>query len=364
MINQLPPELFAQRPVRSSFQSSKGASSVTKRRVILFGSIAVILLASIILADNLISKQEQPVAMIPHIAATGEIKERPEQPGGIDIPHRDVAVFDQLDNTTDVAQEEKVEQLLPQAEEPVIEMEAVGEEVIASMESVVTESLEAELNKAAASMSPAVTKAVMDGRTENLLGIDEEPQALPAPPPVQRSVVKEVKKSNQQVVTVLVEQPVQEKIKLAVKKAEETMKVDAPKVVIPKVVTPKIEKKVIAKKVVKKAIKKAAQVKATSTPHLPADLFTKGKTKINVSGKMRRTQLGSFRSADIARKASEVMTRKYSTSLRGKQLEVVRANLGAKGIYYRVMSHRMPEQQAKALCTTVKAANSGCFLVK
>lgn len=357
MINQLPPELFAQRPVRSEYQPPKGTSAVTKRRVFLVGGIAVILLGSIFLVDNIISKQEDKVVMIPHIASTGDVKERPEQPGGIDIPHRDVAVFSQLDERVDAAEEEKVEQLLPQAEEPALEMEVQGEEVVASLEKVVTESLEAELNKSAETMIPAVTEATVADQEEALLDLPAEPPVVEAPvvetsvPEVEATVIPpvtevEVKKA----ITTKAVEPVKVQVKEAVKKAERTMKVDAPKVV---------------KKAKKVTVKVVNVPKPKEPARLPADLFTKGEAAVTkVSGKMMRTQLGSFRSSDIARKASEGLERKYSSSLNGKKLKVVRADLGAKGIYYRVMSVAMPEAQARSVCSTVKAAKAACLLVR
>ena len=325
MIDQLPPELFAERPVRSEYQPPKG-KSVTKRRIFLVGGIAVILLGSIMVVDHMISAQESEVAMIPHIESKGAIKERPEQPGGIDIPHRDVAVFQQLDNKTTQAEEEKVEQLLPQAEEP--EMEATGEQVVASMANAVTESLEAELNKAAETLPPPVTEAVIDGEEETLL---EKAVEVPAE--------KTVKQDAQEAIKTKVVEPVQKEIQEAVKKAEKTMKVDAapdpvpaPK---PKAVVKKVEKK--AKKVVKKTKKAAAKPKESA--RLPSDLFTKTESTVKkVSGKTMRTQLGSFRSQDMARKAAEVISKKHASDLSGYTLNVVRADLGAKGIYYLLLN--------------------------
>ena len=53
---------------------------------------------------------------IPTIVAEGPYKTKPEQPGGIDIPHQDVQVYQSLDSKDDVTP--PVEHLLPPPETP------------------------------------------------------------------------------------------------------------------------------------------------------------------------------------------------------------------------------------------------------
>ena len=61
--------------------------------------------------------QKNPGATVPVITAEREpIKERPAEPGGMDVPNRNIQVFNQI---TPDAQPQKVERLLPPAETPV-----------------------------------------------------------------------------------------------------------------------------------------------------------------------------------------------------------------------------------------------------
>jgi len=335
MINQLPPELFAQRPVQSEYKPSKGASSVSKRRLILIVGIVTILVGSILLVDNIISKDEQEVAMIPHIASTGDIKERPQDPGGIDIPNRDVAVFGQLEDKKDSVLEEKPEQLLPEMEEPDLAMESVGDEEVSSIGKAVTESLDEELNKSAQTLPPAVTQATVETQKEIL---SKKEETLPV-------VVKE--KVIPKTVETKVIEPVKKQVKKAIKKAEKTMKIKA-----------KVKKKV---KVIKSSVVNVPKEPA----RLPADLFTKGEVAVSQSsGISKRMQLGSFRSKDMARKSAQILKKKYNNYLNGVSLNIVRADLGAKGIYYRVMSNKLPQEKAKAICNSIKKAKSACFLIR
>lgn len=52
------------------------------------------------------------------------------------------------------------------------------------------------------------------------------------------------------------------------------------------------------------------------------------------------------------------------TFLGGMPLDVQKADLGAKGIFYRVRSGPMPLDQAQDLCSKVKAAKGDCLVIK
>lgn len=349
MINQLPPELFAQRPVRSSYPSSKGAFAVTKRRVILIGGLAVILLGSILLVDQIVSSGGSDDSMIPLISASsGPVKERPEQPGGIDIPHRDVAVFEQLeDGKTD--ESATVEQLLGQGEAPAL---PDGDAMAPPVEGAV-ESLDAELGETA--LPPAVTEAQMDPEQmmqESVQALMESEKAQAAAQEVEQTLT-----------------PEQQAVKESVQKAEEAMKIEPPKEVAPVPAVKEAAPKPVAaevKKEVKKEVKPA--VKAPQAPErLPSELFTTGEVPKQVAsstGVMRRMQLGSFKSEDMARAALGKIEKQHGGLLQGVSLDVVRADLGAKGVYYRVVSAPLDSGQAKAICESLQAQKAGCLLIR
>ena len=112
-MNPSPPDLFPQRPVRSDFGRTP---SYRTRRI-----ITVLVLLLLIGGLRCIGPSGGPSIShpgeIPTIKAeTGAWKQKPEQPGGIDIPHQDVQVYQALDGK-DAAKPE-VEHLLPPPETP------------------------------------------------------------------------------------------------------------------------------------------------------------------------------------------------------------------------------------------------------
>ena len=114
MIDQRPPELFAERPVRSDFVQAR-PQRVGRRHVVVILALAV-LVAGITLYLKFSNPSDEQPTEIPTIKAEAPIKQRPEQPGGIDIPHQDVLVFQQIENGSDG--KSRVEHLLPAPETP------------------------------------------------------------------------------------------------------------------------------------------------------------------------------------------------------------------------------------------------------
>ena len=55
---------------------------------------------------------------------------------------------------------------------------------------------------------------------------------------------------------------------------------------------------------------------------------------------------------------------KYSSALNGASLHLARADLGTKGIYYRIQSQPLTEEGANRICSSLKQMNAGCILVR
>ncbi|MGV8830469.1 MAG: SPOR domain-containing protein [Devosia sp.] len=72
-------------------------------------------------------------------------------------------------------------------------------------------------------------------------------------------------------------------------------------------------------------------------------------------------QLASQRSEADARQSAQNMVTRYGPLFGGANLEVQRVDLGAKGIYYRVRVPANSLEQARMICTNVKAAGGDCF---
>ena len=54
----------------------------------------------------------------------------------------------------------------------------------------------------------------------------------------------------------------------------------------------------------------------------------------------------------------------YGGVLGSAELRAVRADLGHKGIYYRIQTQALSEQQASKICAALQRENVGCILVK
>ncbi|MDD5586121.1 MAG: SPOR domain-containing protein [Alphaproteobacteria bacterium] len=116
MIDRKPPELFAQPPVRSDFTRVQHRPLLGRRRIMLLALLVGIAGGLIAYWQFGTDAGEAPVE-IPTIKAEGPVKQRPEQPGGIEIPHQNETVFQRIDNTS-TGKQPVVEHLLPPPEEP------------------------------------------------------------------------------------------------------------------------------------------------------------------------------------------------------------------------------------------------------
>lgn len=78
-----------------------------------------------------------------------------------------------------------------------------------------------------------------------------------------------------------------------------------------------------------------------------------------------RIQLGAFRSNVEAEKQWEKILRGNKDVLGGKPHQVVRADLGAKGVFYRLrVAGFNSEADAKSACKALSGRGQGCFVVR
>ena len=78
-----------------------------------------------------------------------------------------------------------------------------------------------------------------------------------------------------------------------------------------------------------------------------------------------RLQLGSVRSEDAARQDWERIKRKNSDLLGTLSVTPIRADLGDKGIYYRVQTGPVADPaEAERICDELKKRSVGCIIVR
>lgn len=352
MINKFSPELFAQRPVRSDYKRGGRRTNVRYRRLAFLGVLVMVALSIgygifVYLEDDIVLSDD-----IPHIKAAFPIKERPINPGGIDIPHQDLEVFNQLDKRNPAQVKGAVEHLLP----------------VTALSKTVDKKVElGEVVVIAPKKGPLSFEV---SRKDIPIPSAYRPDGLP--PAINEAVIKD------DTVPLLKELP---EIIGSAKIAKNTPKIKITKIKIAKV---KIVKKSVLK-LAKTQQKKAEQAMA----HLPAELFTGKlipekkivetsvktamkketikntvvkKITIKKTGILARVQIASFPQEFVARREIKRYSQRFASSLKGAKLEVIRVDISQKGIYYRIMTQMLDKVKAIRICDDMKKKKGSCLV--
>lgn len=249
-------------------------------------------------------------AEIPTIKAEGSYKEKPDQPGGIDIPNQDVQVYHEIDGASAGAGKPVVEHMLPPPETPM----------------------------ASAMTPPAPVAPDLNPTPTHVEQLAPKPDEAPKPDPLLETPAPPV------ATTVTAAKP------------------PAATAVVPPAIVPSLAAQAqvsapapssAAEKPDAKIAKAAAEKPGISNPAQP--IAEKGGVMI---------QLASLPNEAEASATSQRLQTKYQPILASARLHAVRADLGNKGIYYRIQSQPMSEAQAKAICAAVKNQNGACILVR
>lgn len=279
-----PPELFTpERPVRSDFSRRSGLSYKARRRITLT-VLSLLLIAGLAwLWDTVFPSTP---GEIPTIKAEGSYKQRPEEPGGIDIPHQDVQVYHEIDGSASAENAKPaIEHMLPPPEEP----------------------------KAPAAPPPSASVEPAPAAEVENLSPAVQAEMTVATPPVAGTPAAQAK-------TPLAASPA------------------APSAVAPPVIqTPP-----------------PVAAAPAAEPPKPAPAET-GNVVV---------QLAALPNEHAATAMAQKLQAKYQSILGSARLHPVRADLGAKGIFYRIQSQPLPESQAKSVCAALKNQNAGCLLVR
>jgi hypothetical protein len=75
-------------------------------------------------------------------------------------------------------------------------------------------------------------------------------------------------------------------------------------------------------------------------------------------------QLASYKNEDAARMAADSLRARFAAQLSGFDVSVTRADLGDKGVFYRVMSSPTDEGHARSICSALKTRNAACITMK
>jgi len=256
-------------------------------------------------------------------------KSRPEQPGGIEVPHQDKLVYERLNER---GTKSNIERLLPPPEQPL-------------PRPVVTPQM-----PPPPPLPPAPTVAQVPlpppGATATVPRIPVEPEPLPpvasAPPvaPVPAPAPAPV-----------VSAPVAT-APVASAPAAKVAPAAPPPAAKPQPAPP-----------VQAAAAPAVPPKPQPAPAAAPQQAAPPPAKSPGAGGWR-VQLASVRSEAEAASEWKRLSSRHADALGGLSMQVVKADLGEKGVYYRVQGVGVDEARAKAACTALKAQNVGCVVVR
>jgi hypothetical protein len=290
-------------------------------RTILTISIAVVAVGGIVAAGlHLVGGRRGGGMGVPVIKADDRpIKIRPDDRGGMKVPNQDTLVYERMESGADA--EGRVETLLPPPEtphappRPSVPVEAAP---AAPALAVPAEPVKPPPATASSSYQPVQGRSAAVSPTSPAPVVPPAPTvpakpAPGAPPPMAAAPMAAV--------------PAPVPVPAA------------PPAAKPQVITP-------------------AQVATLSpgpTPTAPAKPSGGGDYVV---------QLGAVRAADLADKEWSRIQKANADLLGGLHSDIVRVELGDKGVFWRVRSSGMSEQAARQLCTELQRRNQGCILVR
>jgi hypothetical protein len=312
MTNTPPPELFPQRPIRSDFT---GDRRYLRRRI-----MTILVLVVVIGVGAYLKFWHAPSAPeeIPTIAAEGPLKEKPDQPGGIPIPNQDVTAYQQIDNSNANAKPE-AEHLLPPPETP----------------------------QASPATAPAPTADQTPPPSSKIETLD-----LPPPPKLVTTATPD--KAAAPTPEAAPRAPVQEAENTAAPASSPQPPVAASPAPAPAPVATPTPPPVTAT---------AAPASPPATPAPTAKIKT-AKEATSVGKGNYRVQLASIPDEETAEADAKKLQTKYASVLGKTHLHLVKADLGSRGIYYRVQSSPLGDSEAHSMCSSLKNAGAACIIVK
>lgn len=236
-------------------------------------------------------------------AESTDYKVEPDDKGGMIIPNKDSTIFETMDNG--VKPEKKVESLLEDSEQPMKKADAFVDGSAAPSDEPLDEPV-----------------SIQAGQKEALIEDDETPEpvkevAKVEPKPVVKEIVKETPK-------------------------------EAPKVAAVKPVAEPAKKKVNIIDALKEEAGTADKKTETAKPAAKGSVYI---------------QLAAVKSEADAKTKWAALKSKYS-SLASLSLKVQKADLGAKGTFYRVQAGPTSADNATSICAKIKAAKGDCLIAK
>jgi hypothetical protein len=247
-------------------------------------------------------------------------KMRPENQGDAPVPNQDKLVFERLHNAKLAP---TVERLLPPPEEP-LPRPIVAPELPPPV--AVTAPALASTGVEQSPAKPAETTPPADGTaTPAPVQTADAPQPAPTAPTAPNASAKPPAKPAQPVGPVKPKDDAKPKDEIAAKLA-------------------------------------ALDADPTAKPSAPAGAAAQPAPLAAAGG--ARVQLASVRTEDEAKAEMQRLLGRYRDELGSLGLQIVRADLGDRGIYYRVLGAAIDDDRARGVCAKLRTLNVGCVVVR
>jgi hypothetical protein len=303
-------------------------------------TMGVVVFGSLIAFAYRQGAQTNPNMTTPLIQAENQsYKERPQDPGGMDVPFQDAIVFDQLDKTKMSDASEKVESLLPPPEQPIAD--PVKEVADASQAST-------ETAPPSAPREDAEDKSVI---AQNDVKSDEGNSADSI---ADKIAATEAAMKNKTTETVTkIDNKVEEQVAAVEKKVEQ-------KVTSVAQTTSQTVQQATTQTTAQAT--KTIPAKASSLNNVAPAAPTPVANNVASTGNAK-VQLGAFKDEAAARAAWAQFQKQYAPHLNGVTPNYARADLGAKGVFYRVQGVNLSQAKAKTICQSINSIKSGSCLI-
>lgn len=287
-------------------------------------------------------------------AENGSYKEKPQDPGGMDVPFQDAVVFDQLDKSKTADANEKVENLLPPPEQPVEEAKTA----------TTTTTAENAADKAERAVEAAPPSAPKENTDKSVIadatatGDDSVADKIAATEANMKAKADKV----ETVETVADAKPV-EATKTDTAKTETTKSIPLKNAAATATATKAATTTTTAKATTMDDVVKSTTTASASPAKMNAVSPAATTPAPAKTGGTAKVQLGAFKDEAAARTAWTQFQKTYAPHLNGVTPNYARADLGAKGVFYRVQGVNLSKTQAQDICKSINATKAGACII-
>jgi hypothetical protein len=327
---------------------------IEKRRPLWSAAITftlVLIMGSVLWFTYPKEAEKQELNSVPIVKAdAGPYKIAPDDPGGMEIPYRDSTVYETIQAKAETPAR-KVEKLLPESEKPIDRVQLFAG--LKTDEDLPPEVIIAQ-EKAMKKLEMAQKKALEEAGLKPLPAEDEEPRKIVVAPDQLPDELKEF---------VVVEDTFEN----ASSQTEEVQQAAAEQTdesAVERIVSASVraeDKKIVPDE----SIGQSAQIHEARELANTEPAAGQVAAESVVVGKSYFVQLGSVGSDVAAHSEWTRLKKVYASEIGESDYRVKRADLGAKGVYYRIQAGPFDEERAYDLCGAIKQRKpGGCLVIR